>query len=253
MDHDTVSDAIAGQTLFIHGSRVDEGSSASITATSAAKKNSKKKSSSRSKKTKKNIGSSSSGAQTAKTERRQRRWRRLSENDGEKPRKTKKQNRRKSRSLSAEPKCQSACGSEDARDGLPSGTSTVCDPTCAAGAEGGARFDGFLCGAGDPDMFGDMCRLCYVCEHQARKDLGALKASSPAGVVDARAVIMCDTMSPPEPQEVEGSAVVVDAAAAGCSDECYRHDNAVSRGKEDAKVGSVFLCFHFDLVARASC
>ncbi|CAN0095559.1 unnamed protein product, partial [Ectocarpus sp. 4 AP-2014] len=37
VDHDTVSDAIAGQTLFIHGSRVDEGSGASIKETAAAR------------------------------------------------------------------------------------------------------------------------------------------------------------------------------------------------------------------------
>ncbi|CBJ49205.1 expressed unknown protein [Ectocarpus siliculosus] len=43
VDHDTVSDAIAGQTLFIHGSRVDEGSGASIKETAAARKEKKKK------------------------------------------------------------------------------------------------------------------------------------------------------------------------------------------------------------------
>ncbi|CAN0338180.1 unnamed protein product [Ectocarpus fasciculatus] len=42
VDHDTVSDAIAGQTLFIHGSRVDEGSGASIKATAAARREKKK-------------------------------------------------------------------------------------------------------------------------------------------------------------------------------------------------------------------
>lgn len=38
VDHSTVSDAIAGKTLFIHGSSVDEGNIASIKATKADKK-----------------------------------------------------------------------------------------------------------------------------------------------------------------------------------------------------------------------
>lgn len=36
MGHDTVSDAVAGQTLFIHGSSVEEGNVASFRAAAAA-------------------------------------------------------------------------------------------------------------------------------------------------------------------------------------------------------------------------
>ena len=38
VDHGTVSDAVAGHTLFIHGSRVDEGSLASLEATKDERK-----------------------------------------------------------------------------------------------------------------------------------------------------------------------------------------------------------------------
>ena len=38
VDHTTVSDAIAGQTLFIHGSRVEEGNMASLKATKHERK-----------------------------------------------------------------------------------------------------------------------------------------------------------------------------------------------------------------------
>lgn len=61
VDHDTVSDAIAGQTLFIHGSRVDEGSGASIKATTAARKEKKKL-----------LPPTTDGKKAAKAERRQR-------------------------------------------------------------------------------------------------------------------------------------------------------------------------------------
>lgn len=240
VDHDTVSDAIAGQTLFIHGSRVDEGNGASITATSSARNENKKKKKNGSKKTKTAGGVSSSslpagGQAAAETQwrRRQRRWRRLSGDDQEQPR---RDDERSPRARALEAECSSACGSEEALAGLPAGTSTVCDPTCAAGREGGPRFDGFLCGAGDSGVFGDTCRLCYLFEHQARKAERALRSSSPAaaaaaaGGVDGRAVIMCDTMEPPEPEE-RGSAAVVDVVT-GCSNECSRHASTVSRAPQ---------------------
>ena len=169
MTHDTVSDAIAGQTLFIHGSRVDDGSGASIAAVSKDKKAKKAE---------------------AKTQRRQRRWRRLTglEVDAE-----------------DESTCRAACGREESRSTLPDGTSTVCDPTC--GGED-ARFDGFLCGAGDSKVFGDMCRLCYVCPNEARKALELLGD-------DERAVIMCDTMEPPPTLE----AAVKPFSASDCYDD----------------------------------
>ncbi|CAB1099444.1 unnamed protein product [Ectocarpus sp. CCAP 1310/34] len=61
VDHDTVSDAIAGQTLFIHGSNVDEGSGAFIKETAAARKEKKKK-----------LPPPTADGKTAKAERRQR-------------------------------------------------------------------------------------------------------------------------------------------------------------------------------------
>ncbi len=195
VDHDTVSDAIAGQTLFIHGSRVDEGSGASITATAAAKKGKKKKA-------KQSAGDE--GGKVAKTQRRRRRWRRLHNAEGK-----------------GSAGCSTACGSEEPRAGLPDGTSTVCDPTCGGGGDG-SRFGGFLCGAGNSDLFGDMCRLCYVCPRAARNAQLSLRTSFDG--VDAgeeRAVIMCDTMEPP-PE-------VAAADSAACSEKCNRKKGTVSR------------------------
>lgn len=149
VDHTTVSDAVAGQTLFIHGSRVDEGNLASVKDTKKA---------------------------TA----------------------TK---RRLSAELAA---CHTACGGEDIV-GLPVGTSTVCDDTCAGES---ARYGGFLCGAGDSDKYGPMCRLCYNDVDEARKKEQSLIQAIPSvdGEEEASHVIMCDTMRPPE--------------ASDCSDTC---------------------------------
>lgn len=161
-----MSDAIAGQTLFIHGSMVDEGNIASLKATRLEKNK-----------------ATASGR------------RRLSDES------------EKSQAM-----CSTACGSEDTA-GLPVGTSTVCDDTCA-GKSG--RFGGFLCGAGDSERFGFMCRLCYVDEEEARKEEQslALKRSSVEGDQEAPHVIMCDTLRPPE--------------AADCSDKCGLKKDTVS-------------------------
>lgn len=163
VDHTTVSDAVAGQTLFIHGSRVDEGNLASLSATRLEKNK-----------------ATATG-------------RRLS-HDGD------------------EPSCNTACGSSDTA-GLPAGTSTVCDNTCGGET---ARFGGFLCGAGDSDRFGFMCRLCYNDIDEARKEEQslALARSSVEGEQVASHVIMCDTMRPPE--------------AADCSDKCGLKKDTVS-------------------------
>lgn len=149
VDHTTVSDAVAGQTLFIHGSMVEEGNLESLKATRKA----------------------TAGGH------------RLFD-DGA--------------------LCHSACGSEDYA-GLPVGTATVCDDTCSGES---TRFGGFLCGAGDSDRFGSMCRLCYVDVEEARKREQSLAlARSPGeGQQENSHVIMCDTMRPPE--------------ASDCSDEC---------------------------------
>ena len=164
VDHSTVSNAVAGQTLFIHGSRVDEGNLASLEAT--------------------------------KHERKQ----------------TRASIRRLSNSKTAPPACNAACGSEDAA-GLPVGTSTVCDDTCAGIS---ARFGGFLCGAGDEDRFGSMCRLCFVDVEEARRQEQslALTRSDIENGEEASHIIMCETMRPPE--------------AAECSDKCGRKKDTVS-------------------------
>lgn len=158
VDHNTVSDAVAGQTLFIHGSMVDEGNLESLKATKKA---------------------TATG-------------RRLSAHSSV---------------------CQAACGSQDAA-GLPVGTSTVCDNTCTG--DSSARFGGFLCGAGDSERFGSMCRLCYVDVEEARKQEQslALERSSVGGEQVASHVIMCDTMRPPE--------------ASDCSDKCGLKKDTVS-------------------------
>ena len=195
VDHDTVSDAIAGQTLFIHGSRVDEGSGASITATAAAKKSKKRT-------TKAEAGG---GGAVLKTKRRLRRWRRLESAD------------------EGSSGCSGSCGSGKDTTGLPDGTSTVCDPTCGS-SDADSRFGGFLCGAGDSALFGDMCRLCYVCPRAARNAQLALRSSFDGGAGnEERAVIMCDTMEPPPPPP-ESAAV----DAAGCSDKCNQKKDTVS-------------------------
>ena len=109
------------------------------------------------------------------------------------------------------PACNAACGGEHAA-GLPVGTSTVCDDTCAGKS---TRFDGFLCGAGDTDRFGSMCRLCFVDGEEARRQEQslALTRSDLEGGKEASHVVMCDTMRPPE--------------AAECSDKCGRKKDTV--------------------------
>ena len=71
----------------------------------------------------------------------------------------------------------------------------MCDPTCAA-ADG--RFGGYLCGAGNSDRFGAMCRICYTDAAEAREVESRL--------APGLHVVMCDTGRPP--------------AAIECSDEC---------------------------------
>lgn len=98
--------------------------------------------------------------------------------------------------------CKEACGSDAAASSLVRGTSTVCDPTCTAS---GSRFDGYLCGAGDSETFGAMCRMCYIDVAEAREAESKLAAGLH--------VIMCDTKRPP--------------AAVECSDMCRLKKNTV--------------------------
>ncbi|CAN0456913.1 unnamed protein product [Ascophyllum nodosum] len=105
--------------------------------------------------------------------------------------------------------CSSACGDRNERVLVP-GTSTVCDKTCAVGG----RFGGFLCGAGDREKFGSMCRLCFTDAGEARKAERESVGVGPMGD-DAiiKHVIMCDTMQPP--------------ALEDCTHECAKSKNAV--------------------------
>ncbi len=61
-------------------------------------------------------------------------------------------------------RCKASCGSKPRPGGggeAPPGTSTVCDRSCYADGENGARFGGHLCGAGDLAEYGAHCRVCY--------------------------------------------------------------------------------------------
>lgn len=150
VDTKAVTDAVAGQTLFIHGSSVSEGSIKSSRAAST---------------------------------RRQR---------------------------DDEATCENAC--TVGVTGAPDGTSTICDATCSPP---NARFDGFLCGAGDVAKYGPMCRTCYVDLEAALKVDRQLMASHDDRTDSvAKHVIMCDTGRPPE--------------ASSCSEECTLQTNTVS-------------------------
>ena len=74
-------------------------------------------------------------------------------------------------------RCKATCGAKSRRvpggggggggDALP-GTGTVCDRSCYAAGERGARFGGHLCGAGDVAGYGAHCRVCYNDLEEAR-------------------------------------------------------------------------------------
>lgn len=181
VDSSSVSDAVAGHTLFIHGSRVDDGNIASRRAASeqAAKRRTNK------------FSTTSSRMRSRQRKRKQRRLRSPEEEEDE--------------GGFPDRACTSACGSLEGGDdasGLPEGTSTVCDDSCAGSR---ARFDGFLCGAGNADKYGAMCRLCFTDIEEAR-GVQRVLAENSNGAIDER-VIMCDTMKPPED--------------IGCSTECH--------------------------------
>lgn len=128
--------------------------------------------------------------------------------------------------------CEPACGSLDARPST-SGTSTVCDRSCYGGGENGARFGGFMCGAGDEGRYGRHCRICYVDVDEARQaeekirselSLTGVDGSGHRGLrgedsdkeagIGVKHVVMCDTMLPPPALE--------------CTDKCARKVDTVS-------------------------
>lgn len=111
---------------------------------------------------------------------------------------------------SLEPSCLRACGDRGTQ-GLPLGTSTVCDKTCVIGA----RYGGFLCGAGNLEKFGSMCRLCYTDVNEALRVERDLQAGSIDGSETNKHVVMCETMQPPELED--------------CTDECARSEEAVRK------------------------
>ncbi|CAM9459802.1 unnamed protein product [Scytosiphon promiscuus] len=205
----TVSDAVAGQTLFIHGKRVD-----GATVPAAAKAGSS------------NIVADKRRVKRDRKRRHRRRRRRLAA----------------AASVATAEKgagqpvaaCSSHCGAgSDNRGLLPAGTSTVCDATCVAdGAGNVGSFSGLLCGAGDPKRFGSACRLCYVDLDEAREAerRGPRKSSLTFFGAESHVqpppqqqhVVMCDTMRPPEAKRSEENAGrgTDEGVPPLCSDEC---------------------------------
>lgn len=136
VDARAVSAAVAGDTLFIHGSSVEGGSG------------------------------------------------------------TIKMSRHLSSDLGAErvSQCEAACGSHEA--GLPPGLSTVCDPSC----DSNGRYASHLCGAGDPNKYGSMCRLCYTDQRAALIAEAELRRGD-SPYEEPKHVIMCGTRRPPNALE----------------------------------------------------
>lgn len=102
-----------------------------------------------------------------------------------------------------EPLCKSACMRHSSLRGEEEGGMLrVCDHSCTLGHQG-IRFDGYLCGAGDPTTFGQGCRTCYTDENMAMEAELALRSDE--GTTDSerhgRHVIMCDTLRPPSSPE----------------------------------------------------
>eukprot|EP00752_Nemacystus_decipiens_P017576 g15749.t1 len=64
-------------------------------------------------------------------------------------------------------RCNAPCGGAG-QGGTAAGMSTVCDRSCYAEGEWGARFGGHGCGAGDAAEYGAHCRACYTDPEAAR-------------------------------------------------------------------------------------
>lgn len=106
--------------------------------------------------------------------------------------------------------CKGACGAADP-EFAAQGRSTACDRTCYPG-QGGARFGGFMCGAGDAQRYGSHCRVCYHDVDEARRADNFLPGGNGAAA-DSWHVVMCDTLLPPQP--------------AVCSAKCAMKDDTV--------------------------
>ncbi|CBN75425.1 expressed unknown protein [Ectocarpus siliculosus] len=61
-------------------------------------------------------------------------------------------------------RCTASCGGEapPSSGGGAGALGTVCDRSCYSGGELGARFGGYLCGAGDAKEYGSHCRTCFT-------------------------------------------------------------------------------------------
>lgn len=204
MNQDTVSDAVAGQTLFIHGRSIEgAGAPASNLDAGSSHVRADKRNVKNSRKRRKRARRLAAAAAAATVE-----------NGADQPAVA----------------CSNRCGVGKYNGGvLPVGTSTVCDATCAAGDVGDATFSGLLCGAGDPKRFGNSCRLCYVDVEEARAaERRALRKSSSsffgaAGHMQPQQqVVMCDTMRPPEVErsEEDQGRRGDNESALLCSDKC---------------------------------
>lgn len=110
--------------------------------------------------------------------------------------------------------CTDACGRAES-SAAAHGGSSVCDRTCYAG-KGGARFGGFMCGAGDASKYGKQCRMCYLDLEEARKAQRLLLEEfvEGRGVEELKHVVMCETLLPPTPST--------------CSAKCAMKDDTVS-------------------------
>lgn len=94
-------------------------------------------------------------------------------------------------------KCTAACGSSTSISSEV-GVATVCDRSCRPG-EYGPRFGGLNCGAGDPERFGEECRMCYnnlTVAKEAEAQLAQKNAVRRVGFAQEH-VIMCQTLLPP--------------------------------------------------------
>ncbi|CAM9350086.1 unnamed protein product [Scytosiphon promiscuus] len=179
VDHDTVSDAIAGQTLFIHGSRVDEGSSASITATSSSRKNKDNRVPERLRR-RRRPGRPPRGHlhRVRPHVRRRRRWRSVR---GLPLRGRELRRYWKARNSECPP-------------GLPLPTTSrqVCDDSCGDGVHGdyNCNWRGL----------GSKCRFCF-------DDLEAALLADEVAKNHGGRVVMCSTMAPPVQQSVVSASV----------------------------------------------
>lgn len=116
--------------------------------------------------------------------------------------------------------CKEACGmSADPMFAAHGSMSTVCDRTCDPGL-GGARFGGFMCGAGDPQKYGDHCRVCYLDVDEARRADSLIRNGDHAGVgkaaADSQHVVMCDTLLPAPPAVCSAKCAMKDDTVSGC-------------------------------------